>query len=62
MAYKSYDELWRSDFYKHVSTQDRLQYTNPNPLNVKVSEIYKKFIRKMRNSPHNFNLVRMKMF
>ena len=42
LAYKSYDKLWRIDFYKHVSTQDRPQYTNRNPLKVKVSDIYKK--------------------
>ena len=42
MAYVSYDKLWRSDFYKNVSTKDRVVDTNFKYFKLKVNENYKK--------------------
>ena len=38
MAYRSYDQLWRSEFYNNVSAKDRVQDIKPNQLNLKVHD------------------------
>ena len=42
MAYKSFDKLWRSEFYNNVSGKEKVQYTNVIHLKVKVNDTWKK--------------------
>ena len=47
-AYKSYDKLWRSEFYSNVSAKDRVQDLNLDQLKLKVNDTYKKMKRKQQ--------------
>ena len=42
MAYKSYDNLWRSEFYNNVSSKNIVKDFNLNQLKLKVNDTYKK--------------------
>ena len=42
MAYGSYDELWRSEFYNNVSAKNRVQDISLNRLELKVNNTYDK--------------------
>ena len=41
MAYKNYDEFWRSVFYNNVSARSRVQDKNLNQLKLKVNDTFK---------------------
>ena len=42
MAYISYDELWRNEFYNNVSSKDSVQDINFDQIKLKVMMIIKK--------------------
>ena len=42
MAYISSNNLWRSDFYKKVSAENRVQEINHNQLKLKVNDTHRK--------------------
>ena len=42
MAYISFDNLWRSEFYNNVSAKDRVQDINLNQIKLKVNDTHKK--------------------
>ena len=40
MAYISYDNLWRNEFYNNVSPEDRVQDINVSQLKFKVNDTF----------------------
>ena len=49
MADKSFDKMWRIEFYNIVTAKDRLQDINFNLLKLKVKESYRNDVKTITN-------------
>ena len=49
MAYMSYEKIWRSEFFKKVSEEDRMQDINLNQIKLKVNDTYDEVEEKRTN-------------